>query len=571
MTTSARLISRASLLAAAGTCVLAAAAFGQAGPAPVRGGNLTMLAETDVDYLDPGHTYYTFGEMVTLATNRPLYSFRPDDAQHPVPDLAAADPQISADKKTVTVTIKSGIKYAPPVNREVTSADVKYAFERFFSYNAGGQYQGYFSMIKGAPSRLTKGVKNISGIATPDPHTLVFHLTQARGVSFAASLVMPITVPVPEDYAKQYDKHNPSTYNSHVAFTGPYMVQSYKPGRSIQLVRNPNWDASTDYRPAYVDSILIKTDAGHGDAAANARQVAGGSNMLLDASPPASSIRQLQATSPALLTTVGAGGFRYFSLNNEVRPLNSLNVRKAILAGFNRTAAANSRGGALAGDVATHFLPPDIPGFAEAGGAAGYPDIDYFNAANESGNAALAAKYMRKAGYKSGKYKGHQRLLLVGPNANPGKATIEVGAAQLRRLGFRVRVHLVPQDAVYTDWCQKPRKRVAMCVGGWFKDYADPESMLEPVFNGDWISRDGNLNYSMFDDRGVNAAMDAATTLTGDARNQAWGAIDKQLIADAAGIPFIWDKTTLLHSPNVSAVANPYIALWDLSFASINP
>jgi peptide/nickel transport system substrate-binding protein len=529
-----------------------------------------MLASSDVDYLDPGHTYYTFGEMVTLATNRPLYSFRPDDALHPVPDLAAAQPVISADGKTVTVAIKAGIRYAPPVNREVTSADVKYAFERFFSHNVGGQYPGYFDIIKGAPSRPTKGVKAISGIATPDPHTLVFHLRQARGVSFAASLVMPITVPVPEDYAKQYDKHDPSTYNTHVAFTGPYVVSAYKPGRSITLTRNPNWVAATDYRPAYLNSITINTHATRADTAA--QQVATGSNLLLDTTPPAAKLRQLQASAPAQLSTIGAGGFRYFSLNTEVKPLNSLNVRKAILAGFDRTAAANAQGGALAGDVATHFLPPDIPGFAEAGGAAGSPDVDYFNNANEAGNAAIAAKYMRKAGYRSGRYKGNQRLLLVGPNADPGKATIEVAATQLRKLGFKVRLRLVPQDAVYPDWCQVPRKHIAVCLGGWFKDYADPEPMLEPVFKGSLINhRSGNINYSMLHDRKVDAAMNAAATATGDARNQAWGAIDKMLIGDAAGIPFLWDKTTLLRAPNVSSVPNPYIALWDLSFTSINP
>src|ERR1700712_2953765 len=107
---------------------VAGPAFGQA-----PGGTLTMLASSDVDYLDPGHTYYTFGEMVTLATNRPLYSFAPTDAIHPVPDLAAAPPVIPADHRTVTVTIKPGIRYAPPVDREVVAADVKYAFERFFS------------------------------------------------------------------------------------------------------------------------------------------------------------------------------------------------------------------------------------------------------------------------------------------------------------------------------------------------------------------------------------------------------------------------------------------------------
>ena len=33
---------------------------------------------------------------------------------------------------------------------------------------------------------------------------------------------------------------------------------------------------------------------------------------------------------------------------------------------------------------------------------------------------------------------------------------------------------------------------------GWFKDYADPQSMLEPIFKGSSISRPyGNINYSM--------------------------------------------------------------------------
>src|SRR3954453_9702443 len=247
-----RRILHCSVAAAAALAASTGAALAQAPPAP--GGSLTMLASSDTDYLDPGRTYYTFGEMVTLATNRPLYSFKPDDALHPVPDLAADQPQISPAQKPSPVTIKPGIRYAPPVNREVTSADVKYAVERFFSTSVGGQYPGYFSIIKGAPSRPTHGARSISGIATPDARTIVFTLKQPAGVSFAASLVMPITVPVPAEYAKPFDAHNPSTYNMHVAFTGPYMVQNtpsgslsgYLPEKSILLVRNPSWDPTTD-------------------------------------------------------------------------------------------------------------------------------------------------------------------------------------------------------------------------------------------------------------------------------------------------------------------------------------
>jgi peptide/nickel transport system substrate-binding protein len=566
-----RLITQTSLAALAALGVAAGAASAPAAQVP--GGTLTMLAGTDVDFLDPGRTYYTFGYEVALATHRPLYSFRPDDALNPVPDLAAAPPQVSPDLKTVTVTLRPGVRYAPPVNREVTSADVKYAFERFFSRNVGGQYPGYFSVIKGAPSRPTRGVKAISGIAAPDPHTLVFTLKRAEGVSFAASLVMPITAPVPAEYAKRYDRHDPSTYNAHAVATGPYMVKAYKPGRSIELVRNPNWVAATDYRPAYLDAITIRTNAR--DARAAARQVAGGSSLLFDAIPPASVLRQLQATSPALLSAVPSGGFRYLSMNNDVKPFNKLDVRRAVMAGFDRVAARQVRGGDLAGDVATHFLPPAFPGFDQAGGAAGFPDIPYFNQANQGGNRALAAQYLKKAGYRSGRYTGKKPLLLVGPNVDPGRTQIRNAASQLHRLGFRTRVRLVPQDEVYNDWCQVRSKKVAMCVAGWFKDFADPQPMLEPVFRGSFVpqrrSRLLSSNISMFRSRKVDAAMDAAARATGEDRLRRWAAIDRMLIDQAAAIPFVWDRTTLLHAPNVVGVVNPYATAWDLSFTSIAP
>jgi peptide/nickel transport system substrate-binding protein len=184
------------------------------GSAPAQGkqgGDLTFLAAADVDYLDPGQSYYTFGYQVLYSVNRPLYSFSPDQPDKPQADLAEGDPQISDDKKEITVKIKTGIKYAPPVDRDVTSADVKYAMDRAFSANVPSGYAtSYFGDIVGAPDEPTKGVQDIEGITTPDDQTLVIKLDRAVGVTVAAALVMPITVPVPEEYAKKFDAKAPS-------------------------------------------------------------------------------------------------------------------------------------------------------------------------------------------------------------------------------------------------------------------------------------------------------------------------------------------------------------------------
>ena len=78
----------------------------------------------------------------------------------------------------------------------------------------------------------------------------------------------------------------------------------------------------------------------------------------------------------------------------------------------------------------------------------------------------------------------------------------------------------MPQDAVYTEWCQQPAKKVAVCgSAGWFKDYNDPQSMLEPTFKGSNISKEGgNNNLAQLNDPKIDKAMDDAALLEGDER-----------------------------------------------------
>ncbi|MEA2216664.1 MAG: peptide/nickel transport system substrate-binding protein, partial [Solirubrobacteraceae bacterium] len=160
------------------------------------GGTLTVLNQGDFEHADPGAAYYQFDFMIDYATQRPLYSYKPAETIKS-PDLAAGQPVISPDKKTVTVKIKTGIKFSPPVNRAVTSKDVKYAIERAYSANVPNGYVGTYMPIVGIPAKPTPGVKPISGITTPDDQTIVFKLSKATGAFFAEALVLPASAPVP--------------------------------------------------------------------------------------------------------------------------------------------------------------------------------------------------------------------------------------------------------------------------------------------------------------------------------------------------------------------------------------
>src|SRR3954468_2295596 len=162
-----------------------------------KGGDLSVLYAGDVDNIDPGVTYYQYGFLVAYATQRPLYSFKPDDATNPEPDLAEGPPEISGDGKTLTVKIRSGVKFAPPVSREVTSKDVKYALERGFLKTVNGPYVGaYMSDIEGVKAYQDGKADEISGITTPDDLTIVLKMSRPRAAIVAGALALPASAPV---------------------------------------------------------------------------------------------------------------------------------------------------------------------------------------------------------------------------------------------------------------------------------------------------------------------------------------------------------------------------------------
>ncbi len=287
------------------------------------GGDLTVIAASDVDYIDPGAAYYQWTFMIDAATQSPLEAYAPADIAEPTPLLATDKPEISDDGKTVTYTLNSGVMFSPPVSREVTSADVKYAIERALlpgvpngyiqTYLAG--VEGIDKAVKEAQDNPTGGAPDISGITTPDDQTLEIKLTNTTAAGVTGALTLPVSSPVPEEYAKKFDADNPSTYGENQVATGPYMIENacvaggkstdkcdgsltgYTPNKEIHLVRNPNWGGEAgsppdwDFRPAYLDEVNVQE--GFADTVSASKKVLAGNAMVNgDFTTPPSAIKQ---------------------------------------------------------------------------------------------------------------------------------------------------------------------------------------------------------------------------------------------------------------------------------------
>jgi peptide/nickel transport system substrate-binding protein len=545
------------------------------------GGNVTILeAAGGVDSLDPGYWYYqTDYSNLAQTTQRQLYGW-PPDATEPVPDLATDKPVLSNGGKTITIKIKSGIKYAPPhQTRVVKSADIKYALERCFLPSVGNGYAPvYYSGITGVKDFTSGKAKEVSGITTPDDSTLVIKTDKPQGVlTTGNALALPCTSPVPKEIAAQYDAKKTSTYGEHQAFTGPYIIKGtetsgtvtktgYSPGKLLALVRNPSWDKGSDFRKANFDTITFK---GGNDVTVASRQILTGQSMMSGdyAAPPTAVLKQALSQRKDQLNIAPSQGIRFIALNNKVKPLDNINVRKAITAVTDREALRITRGGETLGPIANHLIPPEMPGFEEAGGLQG-PGYDFL--ANPKGDLNLAKEYMKKAGYKSGLYSGPP-ILVISDNQEPASKTGQAFQSQITKLGFKLNFRQVQHADVISKFCGTPKAAVAICPTlGWGKDFFDSQSSLDPVLNGKNIVPVGNTNTAQANDPKLNAAMDKAETLTDPAaRAKAWAEIDKTATGEAFYVPWLWDNQINFASANVNGVKNKFNSSWDFTASSL--
>ena len=170
--------------------------------------------------------------------------------------------------------------------------------------------------------------------------------------------------------------------------------------------------------------------------------------------------------------------------------------------------------------------------------------------ANPKGDPALVKKYISEDGpayHDNGKWTGGEKLLTIATNADPGKKTAEVVAGPAQEDGLQAQL---PQGARRTRCTRssaasrRPRSRSAR-TSGWFKDFTDPQSMLEPTFNGDNINR-GQRQLAAAQQQAINDAMaKAALEPAGERAQRGLGRRSTSRSSSRPpAIPWIWDSTS---------------------------
>ncbi|MGW1023142.1 ABC transporter substrate-binding protein [Streptomyces sp. NPDC002577] len=505
------------------------------GSAPAKGGTLTVLDESDFDHLDPQRTYTTEGQSTDELFVRTLTGWDESGSTPKLVGDLATDTGTPSKGDTVwTFKLRHGIKWQD--GSEVTAQDVKYGVERAFSgdINGGPPYAAQW-LVGGADYKGPYSGKQLDSIQTPDKYTVVFDLNQPVA-DFNETTAMSGWSAVP----KAHDTG--STYDTHVWSDGPYMIKSYTKNKELVLVKNKNWQASSDpIRQQNVDEFDFKLGQ---DQAAIDQQIksdGGVAQTAIEQYPLAGSDLNSFANDPALKSRYynnSAPGINYLAINT--RRVKDIKVREAIEYAIDKTTVRGAFGGSAYGDYASTMLSPGI---------GGYKKFNLYST-NPAGDVTKAKALMKQAG--DPKLTMSMAIENTPTQAHFGDAV----KTSLAKIG--IKVNLVPiQLANYFNTVDNTKNQYDLTWGDWIADWPNASTVLPTLFDGRLIAKNpqANQDLSYLNDAQVNAEITKIAKMADiGQRNTAYGSLDEQVMKDASVIPLMYMNFSAVSGSKVSGV-----------------
>jgi peptide/nickel transport system substrate-binding protein len=546
---------------------------------------------------DPTGEYLglSFGILTNLLDRTLLTYFHTsgENGNSLTPDLAEDFPEVSGDGLTYTFHLKDGIMFGPPLSREITSADVEFAFRRIATESLVAQYGFYYyGLIDGLEAGKDPGPGGIPGIETPDDKTIVFHLTRIAP-EFEFLMSMPATGPLPEEVAGCFTEAG--EYGRYVISSGPYMyegtdqldpsscdaltgsgpIPGFDPEDHSYFVRNPDYDPATDdpaVRANYVDEIRIDLNTNLADIFDKIER--GELDGHVGSGNPPADVLQRYSTDPELEPMLRAGNDDrtwYITMNLTTPPFDDVNVRRAVNLVMDKAAILQAWGGPVSGNIATHIQPPNLTGGSPTG-----EEYDPYATPNQSGDLDAAKDAMAESQYDTdgdGVCDAPEcnGVVMVNRNTSPWTESEPVVVDALAQIGIEVDVREAEDH--YTIIQTVSNETPIGMNPGWGKDFPDSSSFVGFLFDGRGIACEGNFNYSLVGltrekaeecgidfvevpsvDADIDNCKEVALEGDIDATNECWVALDQKLMEEVVPwVPYLWPEVLTTTGPAVTA------------------
>ena len=538
-------------------------ATGDTGAEPVAGGTLRVGFDGGSDFfygMNPSAEYYSLSwEFLRAGLARTLLSYSgtpgTEGGNETLPDLAADQPEVSADGLTYTFTLKDGIMFGDPLNRPIVADDFVTAVNRVADPEAssGGYWFYYAGVIKGFQEAYDDPkLEEVSGVKALDDTTVEFTLEEPIG-AFPYLVAMPAMAPLPEELVKAH----PKDIGQFLVSSGPYQwegmadieIEGETPptgmdiGKSYVLERNPAWDKATDdLRPAYLDRIEVQVGGEVQDLLDKVD--AGALDICMTCLGTATTLQQYHAD-PALedrIKVYPSDGITYTGLNVFQPPMDDIHIRKAINWVIDRAALLRLIGGPDQGEITSHFIPPSMLGGLGQ-------DYNPYGTPDERGDVAKAMEEMKQS-----KYDTDQDGMCDAPECtfdaltvtddDDAIKTLETMSASIEKIGMSMNIKTLNYNAVVQK-CATLAAHQAFCQAAWGKDFASAFTYFDPLLNGG----ENGSNYAFLGTTEadlekygytvpadgiptIDAEIDECWALALDEANQCWADLDKMVMEE---------------------------------------
>jgi oligopeptide transport system substrate-binding protein len=434
--------------------------------------------------------------------------------------------------------------FGPDSTRKLVAADVLYSFSRICdSAVAARGFWIFNGKVKGA-NEYNKGLaKKVEGFSAPNDSTFIISLTEPYP-PFLQRIAMPYGGIVPQEIVDLYGKD----FSQHPIGTGPFKFKSWKPGRSLILLRNPGyWETDTQGRPLpYVDAVharfiterlteFVELCQGRFDFV-NSMDKSTRDEVFL----PEGKIKPKYAeqfnfmVSPTLNTEYLSILVDSNSALLQNHPLRDRRVRQALNLAIDRQQLVDYVLNGQGTPAYEGIVPPGMPGFdADAIQGYGY-------------NPEKAAALLKEAGYPGGV--GMPTITLM---SNPSyQAIMEFIQKSFERLGIKLEIDNLDGPTLRD---KASKGELHLWRSSWVADYPDPENYLG-LFYSPNIPPNGS-NRTRFSDPLYDARFRQCLSTTNDSLRLALQhAMENQLVEAAPVIFLFYDRMIRIISKKVTGL-----------------
>jgi peptide/nickel transport system substrate-binding protein len=451
---------------------------------PQSGGDLTIARVADSTSMDKTTVFDNESIWVFQQVMESLFAVTPDGKD--VEPWLAESYELSDDQLTWTIKLRQGVLFHN--GQEMTSADVK------FSIDEASAVKGGWEWINAA----------IESVEAPDPYTVVIK-TKYPWSPMLADLALFNNGIIPKDYAGETKEQ----FYEHPIGTGPFVWDHWTKGSDLKLVKN---DSYWQEGKPYLDSVTWTVV---GDDNTRILQLKGG-QIQINEFPPFSSIADLQATEGIVMTLFPSTRTDYLIMNENVKPLDDVHVRRAISLAIDRQAMVDSIlfGN---GEPANSFMPPQVPYYDPNSPGLQF-DLD------------AAKQEMAQSSVPDGF--DIEYLLAAGDIVDQSIASIL--QQSLQPLGINVTIKKLDPTTQFTE-IQKLNYQIAHSY--WTMDIADPDELVTFAIDTDSGAHSFFTDYR--NQEAIAATKEAQQTFDPDERQALYTKI-QEIAANDAFMAFLY-------------------------------